>query len=73
MAMYSEHRFQTFFQTYADPDDPKVMGTDGIQQLFEEADLSLESTPPFLLAWICKSADFGAFRIEEWQKLRELQ
>lgn len=72
-AMYSEQRFQTFFQTYADPDDPKVIGTDGIQRLFEEADLSLETAPPFLLAWTCKAADFGAFRSEEWQKLKELQ
>ncbi|KIO23428.1 hypothetical protein M407DRAFT_244785 [Tulasnella calospora MUT 4182] len=72
-AMYSDQRFQTFFQTYADPDDPKVMGTDGIQRLFEEADLSLETAPPFLLAWICKASDFAAFRLEEWQKLKEFQ
>ncbi|KAG8953924.1 hypothetical protein FRC04_000907 [Tulasnella sp. 424] len=72
-AMYSDQRFQTFFQTYADPDDPKVMGTEGIQRLFEEADLSLETLPPFLLAWVCKSSDFAAFRLEEWQKLKELQ
>ncbi|KAG8912797.1 hypothetical protein FRC01_004892, partial [Tulasnella sp. 417] len=72
-AMYSDQRFQTFFQTYADPDDPKVMGTDGIQRLFEEADLSLETLPPFLLAWICKASDFAAFRLDEWQKLKELQ
>ncbi|KAG8989591.1 hypothetical protein FRB90_002169 [Tulasnella sp. 427] len=72
-SMYSDQRFQTFFQTYADPDDPKVMGTDGIQKLFEEADLSLETAPPFLLAWVCKASDFGAFREDEWGKLKEYQ
>ncbi len=49
------------------------MTAEGVQKLFEDAGLGLEGASPFLLAWVCKAAEFAGFEKDEWERLRDFQ
>ncbi|GAA5845285.1 hypothetical protein JCM11251_006388 [Rhodosporidiobolus azoricus] len=58
-----EQAFPAWFEHFADEDDAKTMGGEGIEKLFEEMDLSMEGLHPFILAYKVKAppGTFGSF------------
>lgn len=54
------------FDAYADPDDKKTMDGDGLQRLFEDADIDMAGVLPFLLAFESKAQTFGTMERDDW-------
>ncbi|KAG8873606.1 hypothetical protein FRB97_006621 [Tulasnella sp. 331] len=70
---YTLTRLNETFAHYADPNNQKMMSTEGLQRLFEDAEISMEGVVPLLLAWTCKSEEFGVITLDEWSNLRDLR
>ncbi|GAA5890381.1 hypothetical protein JCM6882_008814 [Rhodosporidiobolus microsporus] len=65
-----EQAFPAWFADFAEEDDPKTMGGEGIEKLFEEMDLSMEGIHPFILAYKVKAppGSFGSFTKADLEK-----
>ncbi|KAG8996938.1 hypothetical protein FRB93_000608 [Tulasnella sp. JGI-2019a] len=70
---YTFERLNRTFELYADPEDPKIMSIEGLQRLFEDAEINMEGVVPLLLAWTCKSEEFGVITLDEWRNLKDLK
>jgi hypothetical protein len=65
-AAYTHSRALSLFKTYADPDDPNVIGPEGFQQLCTDADISMEGALPLILAWQLDAKEMAKFAKDEW-------
>jgi len=54
------------FDTYADSDDPDVMGPEGIQQMCSDAQIPVDGALPLLLVWQLGAKDMSAIARDEW-------
>jgi len=63
---YFSHRAQELFKTYADSDDPNVIGPEGFEQLCNDADMPLEGARPILFAWQFGAKEMAKISKEEW-------
>jgi hypothetical protein len=63
---YSSHRAQELFKTYADSDDPNVIGPEGFEQLCNDADMPLEGARPIIFAWQFGAKEMAKISKEEW-------
>lgn len=65
---YSPAKALSLFKTYADSDDPNVIGPEGFEKLCSDAEVSLEGALPLLLAWQLGAAEMGKISKSEWEK-----
>ena len=63
---YTPDRAQKLFASYADEDDPSVIGPEGFERLCADAGISLEGVQPLILAWQLKASEMGKIRQDEW-------
>ncbi|KAG8217251.1 hypothetical protein J3R82DRAFT_5342 [Butyriboletus roseoflavus] len=63
---YTPQRAQALFRTFADDDDPHVIGPGGVEKLCTEAGISLEGAQPLILAWQFKAQEMAKLRRSEW-------
>ena len=63
---YTPARAAALFATYADSDDPDVIGPDGFQQLCEDAQISMDGALPMILSWQLTSKEMMKISKAEW-------
>ncbi|KIY43338.1 hypothetical protein FISHEDRAFT_53373, partial [Fistulina hepatica ATCC 64428] len=63
---YTHARALELFSNYADSDDPDVIGPEGCERLFTDANISLEGAMPLLLAWQFGAKEMAKFTKDEW-------
>lgn len=59
-------RAQALFKSFADDDDPDVIGPGGVERLCAEAGIPLEGAQPLVLAWQFKAKEMAKFSRSEW-------
>jgi len=65
-AEYTQQRAQALFKSFADDDDPDVIGPGGVERLCTEAGIPLEGSQPLILAWQFKAQEMAKLRRSEW-------
>ncbi|TFY72356.1 hypothetical protein EVG20_g675 [Dentipellis fragilis] len=65
---YSHASAAALFGTYADPDDPSVIGPEGFEKLLGDAEIPMEGAMPLLLAWQLEAKEMAKFTKDEWMK-----
>ncbi|KAH9934960.1 Cullin binding-domain-containing protein [Fomitopsis serialis] len=65
---YSAASATSLFSSYADPDDPTVVGPEGFERLCSDADISLEGALPLILAWQLQASEMAKISKSEWEK-----
>ncbi|KAF7791290.1 hypothetical protein EIP86_002304 [Pleurotus ostreatoroseus] len=66
---YSPERVNELFDTYADADDPSVIGADGFIQLCTDTSIAMEGSLPLLLHWLLNAEDMMKIQKSEWDKV----
>jgi len=66
--IYTPARADALFKTYADSDDPSVIGPEGFEKLCNEAQIPLDGALPLILAWQLDAKEMGKFTKDEWSK-----
>lgn len=66
--MYSEAAAAELFTTYADPDEPQVIGPEGLEKFCTEADIPMEGALPILLSWQLNAQEMGRLEKAGWTK-----
>ncbi|KAI9568986.1 Cullin binding-domain-containing protein [Boletus coccyginus] len=59
-------RAQALFKSFADDDDPDVIGPGGVERLCTEAGIPLEGAQPLILAWQFKAQEMAKLSRSEW-------
>ncbi|TFY57440.1 hypothetical protein EVJ58_g7019 [Rhodofomes roseus] len=67
-APYSAASAISLFNSYADPDDPTVIGPEGFERLCSDAEISLEGALPLILAWQLHASEMANITKSEWEK-----
>ncbi|KAI0031705.1 DUF298-domain-containing protein [Vararia minispora EC-137] len=71
---YTSKATERLFESYADEDDPSVIGPEGFEHLFNDAQIPLDGPMPLLLAWQLSEAEMAKISKENWAKgMDELQ
>lgn len=65
---YTPARAESLFAHYADEDQPDVIGAEGFERLFTEANISLEGSLPMILSWQLDAKEMFKLTKEEWLK-----
>ncbi|KAJ3564119.1 hypothetical protein NP233_g8502 [Leucocoprinus birnbaumii] len=65
-APYTPQRALALFESYADPDEPNVIGPEGFEKLCSESALSMEGSVPLILAWQMNAKEMAKISKEEW-------
>ncbi|THH21066.1 hypothetical protein EW146_g397 [Bondarzewia mesenterica] len=65
---YTTAHAKSLFDSYADPDDPSVIGPEGFERLCNDAQISLEGAMPMILAWQLDSKEMAKISEAEWVK-----
>ncbi|KAG9318187.1 Cullin binding-domain-containing protein [Chiua virens] len=63
---YSQQRAQALFNSFADDDDPDVIGPEGVERLYKEASIPLEGGQPLILAWQFNARELAKLDRSEW-------
>ncbi|KXN91212.1 DCN1-like protein 5, partial [Leucoagaricus sp. SymC.cos] len=63
---YTPQRAITLFESYADPDEPNVIGPEGFEKLCTDANLSMEGSAPLILGWQMDAKEMAKISKEEW-------
>ena len=63
---YTQQRAQALFKSFADDDDPDVIGPGGVERLCTEAGIPLEGAQPLILAWQFKAEEMAKLHRSEW-------
>jgi len=63
---YTPQRALALFESYADQDEPNVVGPEGFERLCGDAGLSMEGSVPLLLAWQMEAKEMAKISKEEW-------
>jgi hypothetical protein len=65
---------ERLFDSYANKDDPDMIGAEGFERLFTEAHIPLDGAMPLLLAWQLGEEEMAQITKEKWMKgMAELQ
>ena len=67
-APYSAAAAVSLFDSYADPDDPTVIGPEGFERFCSDAEVSLEGALPLILAWQVNASEMAKINRPEWEK-----
>lgn len=67
-APYTPAASTSLFSSYADPDDPSVIGPEGFERLCADAEVSLEGALPLILAWQMGASEMARISRQEWEK-----
>lgn len=67
-ASYTPAASTSLFSSYADPDDPTVIGPEGFERLCSDAEVSLEGALPLILAWQMGAGEMAKISKQEWEK-----
>lgn len=59
-------RAQALFKSFADDDDPDVIGPGGVERLCTEACIPLDGAQPLILAWQFKAQEMAKLSRSEW-------
>uniref|UniRef100_A0A1B6CRL4 Defective in cullin neddylation protein n=1 Tax=Clastoptera arizonana TaxID=38151 RepID=A0A1B6CRL4_9HEMI len=74
LASFSQKRCITWFGEYTSPDDPEVLGPDGMEKFCEDIGVEPENVVMLVLAWKMNARQMGFFTLQEWLRgLSELQ
>lgn len=65
---YTSERALALFSTYADPDEPNVIGPEGFEKLCQDSGLPMDGPVPLLLAWQVEAKEMAKISKEEWTK-----
>jgi hypothetical protein len=65
---YIATRATDLFSSYADPDDPTVIGPEGFERLCSDVGLQMDGAQPLVLAWMLEAAEMGKITKDEWSK-----
>ncbi|KAG2020834.1 hypothetical protein CC2G_006133 [Coprinopsis cinerea AmutBmut pab1-1] len=65
---YSPQRSLELFAQYADSDAPDVIGPEGFEQLFTDAEIPMDGALPLIFAWQMNAAEMAKISKEEWVK-----
>ncbi|KAF8120956.1 DUF298-domain-containing protein [Boletus edulis] len=63
---YTQRGAQALFKSFADDDNPDVIGPGGVEKLCTEAGIPLEGAQPLLLAWQFKAQEMAKISRSEW-------
>jgi len=63
---YNPSRVQALFKTYADDDEPDVIGPEGFGTLCMDAQIGMEGAQGLILAWMLEAKEMGKFTKSEW-------
>jgi DCN1-like protein 4/5 len=63
---YTSQRSLSLFKSYADSDDPNVIGPEGYEKLCSDANLPLDGALPLILAWQVGSKEMAKITKDEW-------
>ena len=66
-APYTPAASTSLFSSYADPDDPSVIGPEGFERLCSDAQVSLEGALPLILAWQMGAGEMAKISKQEWE------
>uniref|UniRef100_T1JA95 Defective in cullin neddylation protein n=1 Tax=Strigamia maritima TaxID=126957 RepID=T1JA95_STRMM len=71
---FSQKRCKTWFHEYTTPDDPQLIGPEGMEKFCEDIGVEPENIVMLVLAWKMEAKQMGFFTIEEWLRgLTDLQ
>lgn len=65
---YSPPQAASLFATYADQDDPSVIGPEGFEKLCNTTNISLEGALPLVMAWQMSASEMAKIKKSEWEK-----
>ncbi|KAF9484880.1 DUF298-domain-containing protein [Pholiota conissans] len=63
---YSSQRALELFSSYADSDDPTVIGHEGFERLCTDASLPMDGARPIILSWLVGAKEMGNIAQAEW-------
>jgi DCN1-like protein 4/5 len=64
--LFTVSRANALFKAYVDPDDPTVIGPDGLTRLCADAQMPMDGALPLVLAWQLQAKEMGKFTKKEW-------
>lgn len=71
---FSQKRCIAWFREYTSPDDPELLGPEGMEKFCEDIGVEPENVVMLVLAWKMNARQMGFFSLQEWLKgLTELQ
>jgi DCN1-like protein 4/5 len=63
---YTQQRAQALFKSFADNDNPDVIGPEGVEKLCTEAGIPLDGAQSLILAWQFKAQEMAKLSRSEW-------
>lgn len=63
---FSPKKCITLFQEYVSPDDPDVIGPEGMEKFCEDIEVEPENIVMLVLAWKMNAKQMGYFTLSEW-------
>lgn len=71
---FSQKRCIAWFGEYTSPDDPELLGPEGMEKFCEDIGVEPENVVMLVLAWKMNARQMGFFTLQEWLRgLTELQ
>lgn len=71
---FSQKRCTSWFREYTSPDDPEVLGPEGMEKFCEDIGVEPENVVMLVLAWKMNARQMGFFTLQEWLRgLSEIQ
>lgn len=71
---YSPSQAHSLFEVYADTQDPRIIGPEGLEQLFSDTEISMDGAMPLIFAWLSGAHEMAKITLKEWEALTgELQ
>lgn len=66
--VFKPERVEELFNKYADEDEKDEISAGGLQGLYEDADIALDSAMPWIMAWRFGAEEMLRFTREEWKR-----
>ncbi|BES93925.1 DUF298 [Nesidiocoris tenuis] len=71
---FSQKRCLAWFREYTTPDEPELLGPDGMEKFCEDIGVEPENVVMLVLAWKMNARQMGFFTMQEWLRgLTEIQ
>lgn len=65
---YTASRTAALFDSYADEDEPDVIGPEGLERLCGDAGVPMDGVGPLVFAWLVGAKEMGKIARAEWEK-----
>lgn len=65
---FSQKRCIAWFREYTSPDDPDMLGPEGMEKFCEDIGVEPENVVMLVLAWKMNARQMGFFTLQEWTK-----